>query len=156
MKGFILSLRSEFYKSRNTLGFWAAILLPVIITSLVSIGFYAESHRMAKAPGFLLWMQFSGAIFNVMGALLLPMLVVFIAYSVNSIEHRADTWKTLFSLPIPKWSVYSAKFFYALSLLFLSLLLFAVLTIGLGNLLGVLKPELKFADYEGESIIFKI
>jgi hypothetical protein len=122
----------------------------------VFIGFYAESAKLAKSPGFLLWMQFSGAILNVMGALLLPMLVVFIAYSVNSIEHRADTWKTLFSLPISKWSVYSAKFFYALSLLFLSLLLFALLTIGLGNLLGALKPELKFADYEGESIIFSV
>ena len=156
MKGFLLSFKSEFYKSRKTLGFWAAILLPVIITSLVSIGFYAESHKFASRPGFLLWMQYSGAVLNVMGALLLPMFVIFIGYSVNSIEHRADTWKTLFSLPIPKWSVYSAKFFYALSLVFLSLLLFALLTIALGNLLGALKPELKFADYDGESILFSV
>jgi lantibiotic transport system permease protein len=156
MKGFILSLRSEFYKSRKTLGFWAAILLPVIIISLVFLGFYAESHKLSKAPGSILWMQFSGAILNVMGALLLPMFVIFIGYSVNSIEHRADTWKTLFSLPISKWAVYSAKFFYALSLLFLSLFLFALITIILGNLLGVLKPELKFADYEGEAILFSV
>lgn len=156
MKGFILSLQSEFYKSRKTLGFWAAILLPVIITSLVSLGFYAESHKFATRPGFLLWMMFSGSILNVMGALLLPMLVIFIGYSVNSIEHRADTWKTLFSLPISKWAVYSAKFFYALSLVFLSLLLFALLTVALGNLLGIIKPELKFADYQGEAIIFSV
>jgi hypothetical protein len=156
MKGFLLSFKSEFYKSRKTLGFWAAVLLPVIITSLVSIGFYAESHKFASRPGFLLWMQYSGAVLNVMGALLLPMFVIFIGYSVNSIEHRADTWKTLFSLPISKWSVYSAKFFYALSLVFLSLLLFALLTIALGNLLGALKPELKFADYDGESILFSV
>lgn len=156
MKGFILSLRSEFYKSRKTLGFWAAILLPLIITTLVFIGFYAESHKLANRPGYLLWMQFSGAILNVMGALLLPMFVIFIAYSVNSIEHRADTWKTLFSLPISKWTVYSAKFFYALFLVFLTLLLFALFTMGMGNLLGILKPELKFADYDGETILFSI
>ena len=156
MKGFILSLRSEFYKSRKTLGFWAAILLPVIITSLVFLGFYVESHKLAKSPAPILWMQFSGAILNVMGSLLLPMFVIFIGYSVNSIEHRADTWKTLFSLPISKWAVYSAKFFYALLLVFLSLFLFALLTMILGNLLGVLKPELKFADYEGETILFTV
>ncbi len=32
-----------------------------------------------------------------------------------SVEHKADTWKTLFSLPIAKWSVYSAKYVYACS-----------------------------------------
>ena len=150
MKGFILSLRSEFYKSRKTLGFWAAILLPVIITSLVFLGFYVESHKLAKSPAPILWMQFSGAILNVMGSLLLPMFVIFIGYSVNSIEHRADTWKTLFSLPISRWSVYGAKFAYAVFLVLLCLTLFVLFTITFGNLLSVLKPELKFNTYHLE------
>lgn len=156
MKGFVLALRSEFYKSRKTLGFWSAILLPLIIVSLVFIGFYAQSDKLMNRPGFLLWLQFSGSVLNVMGALLLPIFVIFISYSVNSIEHRADTWKTLFSLPISKWAVYSAKFFYALSLILLSLMLFALLTVALGNLLGIVKPELKFAEYKGEAILFKV
>jgi hypothetical protein len=82
-----------------------------------------------------------------MGTLLLPMYTVFIAYSVNSIEYKADTWKTLFSLPISKWAVYSAKYLYAFFLVFLCLLLFYFFTIGSGNLLGLLKPSLKFYDY---------
>ena len=102
------------------------------------------------------WIRFAGIPLNIMGTLLLPMFVIFIAYSVNSIEHKADTWKTLFSLPIPKWSVYSAKFFYALFLVLLTLLLFALFTIGFGNLLGVLKPELTFADYHMEVILLQI
>lgn len=156
MKGFLLSLRSEFYKSRKTLGFWASILLPLIIVLLISIGFYTHSDKMAGSPGLLLWMRFAGISLNIMGALLLPMFVIFIAYSVNSIEHKADTWKTLFSLPIAKWSVYSAKFVYALLLVFLTLLLFALFTIGFGNLLGIMKPELKFGDYHMESVLLQI
>ncbi|MDB5031043.1 ABC transporter permease [Mucilaginibacter sp.] len=156
MKGFILSLQSEFYKSRKTLGFWAAILLPLILTLLVFIGFYVKSEKMTNMPGILLWMRFSGAILGIMGSLLLPMFVIFVAYSVNSVEHKADTWKTLFSLPIAKWSVYSAKYLYALFLVILSLGLFALFTIGFGNLLGLLKPGLKFSEYHMEVMLLQV
>jgi lantibiotic transport system permease protein len=88
--------------------------------------------------------------------LLLPMLIVFIAYSVNSVEHKADTWKTLFSLPISKLSVYAAKYFYAFFLVLLCLLLFVLFTLGFGNLLGVLKPELKFSEYNVASLLTKV
>ena len=156
MKDLLLSLQSEFYKSRKTLGFWSAIILPLLICLLVFMGFYSNADKLAKFPGMLLWMQFSGAIFNVMGALLLPMLVIFIAYSVNSIEHKADSWKTLFSLPTSKWAVYSAKFIYALLLIALCLSLFLTFTIVLGNLLGTLKPELHFADYHMEGLLTQL
>src|SRR3978361_2075174 len=102
---------------------------------------------MSKGNGNVVWGQFSGAILGVMGSLLLPMLIVFIAYSVNSIEHKSDTWKTLFSLPLSKLSVYGAKYAYAFFLIFLCLALFVLFTLGFGNLLSALKPELKFNEY---------
>jgi hypothetical protein len=156
MKGFLLSFRSEFYKSRKTLGFWCAILLPLLICLLMFIGFYSNSDKMVNNPGVLLWMRFSGGILNVMGNLLLPMYIVFVGYSVNSIEHKADTWKTLFTLPISKLSVYAAKYFYAVFLVLLCLLLFVLLTIGFGNLLSLLKPELKFNEYHMEMVLLKV
>ncbi len=156
MKGFLLSLQSEFYKSRKTLGFWSAVLLPLLLTSLISIGFYFKSAKLAAYPGKVLWAQFSGISLGMMGTLLLPIFIIFIAYSVNSVEHKSDTWKTLFTLPIPKWSIYSAKFFYAFFLILLCLMLFVTFTIGFGNLLGLLKPELKFLDAHIEKELFDI
>ncbi len=156
MKGFILSFRSEFYKTRKTMGFWSAVLLPLIICLLLFTGFYSNSARLASMPGMLLWLQFAGAILAVMGSLLLPMLIVFIGYSVNNIEHKADTWKSLFSLPIPKLSVYAAKYIYALFLVILCLTLFVLFTLGLGNLLSILKPMLKFNEYHIESTLVQI
>jgi hypothetical protein len=156
MKGFILSFRSEFYKSRKTAGFWSAVILPLLLCLFLFVGFYHKSDQLAPFPGMLLWQRFSGAILGVMGSLLLPMLIIFMAYSVNSLEHKADTWKSLFSLPLSKFSVYAAKYFYALFLLFLCLILFVAFTIGFGNLLGVIKPELKFKDYHMESTLVQI
>ncbi|MEO6522724.1 MAG: ABC transporter permease [Mucilaginibacter sp.] len=156
MKGFILSLRSEFYKSRKTLGFWCSIILPLVICLLVFVGYLTHSDKMGKMPGQLLWMSYASIILGVMGSLLLPIYVIIIGYSVNSIEHKADTWKTLFSLPISKWSVYAAKFVYALFLVFMCLLLFYVFTIASGNLLSTLKPELKFNEFHMESFLGQV
>jgi hypothetical protein len=156
MKGFILSFRSEFYKTRKTMGFWSSVILPLLLCLLLFIGFYHQSDKLAPMPGMVLWMRFSGAILGVMGSLLLPMLIVFMAYSVNSVEHKADTWKTLFSLPLSKLSVYAAKYFYALFLLLLCLVLFVFFTIGFGNLLGILKPELRFSEYHMEGKLAQI
>jgi hypothetical protein len=160
MKGFLLSFRSEFYKTRKTLGFWCAIILPLLISLFIAIGFYFKSTQLAGMAGQAIWIQFAGISLGIMGSLLLPMFVIFVAYSVNSVEHKADTWKTLFSLPISRWAIYSAKYFYAVFLVFLCLALFALFTIGFGNLLSVLKPELKFNTFHMEmelgQIYFKL
>src|SRR4051812_47541273 len=103
MKGFILSLQSEFYKSRKTLGFWAAIVLPLLIVLLLFFGFLTDAADAAKMPGMVLWLGYVGIVSGIMGTLLLPFFAIFVAYSVNNIEHKADTWKTLFTLPISKW-----------------------------------------------------
>jgi len=138
------------------MGFWSSVLLPLVLCLLLFIGFFNHSEKLSHSPGMLLWLQFAGAILGIMGSLILPMLIVFIAYSVNSIEHKADTWKSLFSLPISKLSVYAAKYFYAFFLVLLCLLLFVLFTLGFGNLLGALKPELKFSEYNVASLLTKV
>jgi hypothetical protein len=156
MKGFILSFRSEFYKTRKTMGFWSAVILPLALWLLLFVGFYNKSNLIFHEQGIMLWLRFSGTILGVMGSLILPMLIVFIAYSVNSIEHKAETWKTIFSLPISKLSVYSAKYFYALFLVLLCLALFVLFTLAFGNLLGMVKPELRFRDYNIAGLLTQI
>lgn len=156
MKGFLFSLQSEFYKSRKTLGFWSAILLPLILMLLVSFGFFMKAGKLASMSPVIIWAQFAGIPMGIMGSLLLPMFIVFVAYSVNSIEHKSDTWKTLFTLPIAKWSIYSAKFLYAVLLILISLMLFATFTWAFGNLLGIIQPKLKFSGYHMEKELFQV
>jgi hypothetical protein len=139
------------------MAFWSAILLPLLLCLLVSVGFFfTKSSDLLNAPGMMIWITFAAIILAVMGSLILPMLVVFIAYSVNNIEHKADTWKTLFSLPISKLSVYAAKYFYAFFLILLCLMLFVLFTIGFGNLLGEIRPQLKFYDYSIAGLLLKL
>ena len=112
MRSLYISLISEFYKSRKTLAFWAAILLPLVVCSLISFGFYAYSERILNLhyPPMILWLRYIGAALGVMGVLILPFYVIFMAFSVNNIEHKNDTWKTLFAQPLNKLGIYAAKY----------------------------------------------
>ncbi|WP_293304674.1 ABC transporter permease [Pedobacter sp. UBA5917] len=155
MRTLYISLKSEFYKSRKTLAFWAAILLPVIICGLISFGFYSESEKVIAAhnPPVILWAKYSGAALGVMGFLIMPFYVIFMAFSVNNIEHKNDTWKMLFAQPLNKFAIYAAKYLYAVFLIFLCLFLFASLTFAFGHLLQVLVPKFNFNQYNPLSFL---
>lgn len=150
MKYFLLSLKSEFFKSKNTLAFWGAILLPVILCTVVFLGYYLKSEAIIKAmknpSGEQVWGEYLFAILAVMGSLLLPMYLIFMTYTVNNLEHKAETWKSLFSLPVPKNTIYFSKAFYTIILVFISLLLFVILSVGYGLLLAKLKPDYHLMD----------
>lgn len=158
MQALLISLQSEFYKSRKTLAFWAAILLPLLICGLVAFGFFYKSERILSMhyPPNVLWMNFSGGALGVMGSLILPFYVIFMAFSVNNIEHKNDTWKSLFAQPLNKFSIYAAKYLYAVLLIFICLGLFLVLTYGSGMLLHQLIPELRFDAFSPLELLSKL
>ncbi len=160
MKNFFLALYSEYYKTRNTLAFWGAIILPVFLCTVVFAGYYLKAESIAlkfsNSPPIFIWGQYAFMIIGVMGTLLLPMYLIFMTYSVNNVEHKADTWKSLFTLPMPKWVIYFSKTIYAVLLIALSMLLFTILTLAYGYLLGYVKPKLNFLKADFTEIFSRI
>ncbi|MBB2146558.1 ABC transporter permease [Pedobacter sp. LMG 31464] len=155
MRSFFVSLTSEFYKSRKTLAFWSAILLPLVICILMSWGFISQATKLAHNPAPMLWFRYISAIVGVMGVLLLPVLVIYNTYAITNMEYKGDTWKSLFSLPLPKLSIYASKYVYIVFLTFITMLLFGVFIILTGHGIQLIKPELKFGDYNANNIIFR-
>jgi len=156
MQSLYLSLRSEFYKSRKTLAFWASILLPVIICGLISFGYLATTRGLTEMSPNILWFKYTGQIVSPMGYLILPFYVIFMAFSVHNIEHKNDTWKSLFSLPLNRLSIYSAKYLYAVILTFICLSLFCLLTYLFGNAAHLLKPALRFNEFNPIELLSRI
>lgn len=155
MRSLLVSLSSEFYKSRKTLAFWSAILLPLAICLLMSWGFISQADKLANDPANVLWFRYISAILGVMGVLLLPVLVIYNTYAITNMEYKGDTWKSLFSLPLPKLSIYSSKFIYIVGLTFITMLLFALFIIASGHLIQFIKPSLEFGDFNPNTIIIK-
>ena len=155
MRSLIVSLSSEFYKSRKTLAFWSAILLPLVICVLMSWGFISQATKLGNDPAQLLWFRYISAILGVMGVLLLPILVIYNTYAITNMEYKGDTWKSLFSLPLSKFSVYTSKYIYIVFLTLMTMLLFVVFIIGSGHVIEAIKPTLEFSKYNPNTILFK-
>lgn len=156
MQTFLLSLHSEFYKTRKTLAFLSAVLLPTLLCTLIFTGFYLNADKLIPLPAAAQWMRYTSPLLGVMGTLILPILVIFQAYSVNSIEHKAEMWKSLFSQPLPKLSLYGSKFVYLILLNALCLGLLATLLLSSAWLMNLLVPKLKFNQYDFGGMLFKI
>ncbi|MCX2573407.1 ABC transporter permease [Pedobacter sandarakinus] len=157
MRSLCISLKSEFYKSRKTLAFWAAILLPLIVCGLISVGFFVNAEKILQMhyTPMVLWFKYIGAALGVMGVLILPFYVIFMAFSVNNMEHKNDTWKSLFAQPLHKFSIYAAKYLYAVGLIFTCLFLFGTLTLFFGNVLQLMVPKYNFSGYDPSSLLLK-
>jgi hypothetical protein len=155
MRSFFISLASEFYKSKKTLAFWSAVLLPLLICALMSWGFVSQAPKISHDPGAVLWFRYMSAILGTMGVLLLPILVIYNTYAITNMEYKGDTWKSLFSLPLSKFSIYASKYAYIVLLTFITMALFVVFIILTGHGIQLIKPELKFGDYNPNNIIFR-
>jgi hypothetical protein len=155
MRSFFISLQSEFFKSRKTLAFWSAILLPLLICLAFSGGFIYKATNLAGKPALILWSYYIIPIIGIMGSLLLPILVIYNTYASTNMEYKGDTWKSLFSLPLPKISIYASKYLYIVFLTFLTMLLFGVFIIVMGHGVQLIKPEVKFGDYNPNMLIFR-
>lgn len=152
MKQFLLCFQSEFIKSKRTFALTGIIAMPLTIGLIAFLIFYLRSDFFAKS-GTNPWLLLGGNVFGVLTGLLLPFFIIVVSFANNSIETKADAWKNLFALPIPKSTIYTAKFVFNLLQIAVSLLLLCLLIFADGYLLSVFKPELKFQAYNSNVLI---
>lgn len=155
MRSFFISIYSEFYKSRKTLALWSSALLPLLICMVISLAYILKYQNFVNYPPQVLWFYLISPIAGIMGSLLLPILVIYNTYASTNMEYKGDTWKSLFSLPLPKLSIYASKFTYIILLTFLCMLLFALLIIASGHTIAFIRPQLAYGNYNPNEIIFR-
>ena len=80
--------------------------------------------------------------------------ILFIAH-VNYLEHKNNTWKNIYVLPVPRWTIFFSKAIFSYVILALNVLLFFLLVMSGGHLLGKLRPDLGFqqGNYWLETLI---
>lgn len=152
MKQFLLCLQSELYKSKRTMALTGTILLPLTISGVAFLIFYFRSDVFAKM-GTNPWLLLANNVFGPLTSMLLPFYIIIISFANHNLETKADAWKNLFALPLPKQTVYTSKFIFTLILILISLTLLCLFVFATGNLLAVAKPELRFHDYNSSTLI---
>jgi hypothetical protein len=71
------------------------------------------------------------------GVLMLPLFVTLETALVAALDHNAQSWKHVYALPIPRWSVYMAKQLINLSLIAGSMIVVALATVGIAAFIQI-------------------
>lgn len=78
-----------------------------------------------------------------------------IAYLINYTEHKSNSWKYLFTLPIPKLYIYGSKFLLITTWMLFFVIFSCILFFLSGYLLSILRPQLLFSDYDSRVLVLK-
>jgi len=135
----IRALHAELLKLKRTLAFRMIFLLPFLVALLE---FFVVLRTKKFPPGFELWQTLPKNSLQVWAVFMMPLLITLETALLNGIEHSDKQWKHIFALPIPRHSVYFAKFLVAQALILTSTVILSLLTAIVGVAGIIFRPEL--------------
>lgn len=136
------SLSVELLKLKRTFALWMTLIAPALVVALEFLVMFKQGYRLAKSPD--LWPVFNANVSAIWAVLMLPLFVTLEAALLAQLEHANKHWKDLLVLPAPRWVFYVSKFLVLAAMVLLSTSAVYVLSIGCGNLLKVVRPQLHF------------
>src|SRR5919202_5118550 len=108
MIGLLRATRIEVFKLRRTLALWAAILVPlavILMTTAMNLSRATGSQFDPDQPNSWDSLMLDLVLF-LWCLVALPLFVALETALLAGLEHRENTWKHLFALPIQRWTMY--------------------------------------------------
>jgi len=132
-------LHAELLKLKRTLAFRMVFVMPLLVALLQ---FFALWRSRKFGADFKLWETLPTNMLGIWAVFMMPLLITLETALLNGIEHGDRQWKHILALPIPRHTVYLAKFVVAQALNAASTLFLCVLTVLAGLAIMQLRPEL--------------
>lgn len=151
MSYLVRELKAEFIKYRGTLVYWLMILCPFAIVFLLFLGMtLGKSNLVAQAvaKGKNPWEVLIVVHFRVLGMFFFPLYIAMVNGMIYAREHRHNTWKYLYTLPIPGWSIELSKSVFSLLITFITLIIFSIFIVLSGCLISLIKPSMNFMKFD--------
>jgi hypothetical protein len=99
--------------------------------------------RTKKFPaGFDLWQTMPRNSLQIWSIFMLPLMITLETALLNGIEHSDKQWKHIFALPVPRRSIYFAKFIVAQALILTSTVVLSILIVLVGISATYMRSEL--------------
>jgi len=142
MTSIFRTLHAELLKTKRTLTLALAFLAPLALAFLELVVGFQYGEKMYR-PGGDAWMTLINHT-AMMWVLLLPLFVTLEMGLLGALEHNNKTWKQLYALPVPRWSIYVAKQITGMGVIGLSMAVLGLMTVGVGLIGRFWLPELGF------------
>ncbi len=152
MQNLIKNVGTEFIKSKKTFAWWLVILGAAFMPVFVSFVFLSKWKHLIPQQGHNPWDDFTEMSWKGMGFLYTPLFIVLLTCLFFNIEHKNNTWKHIFTLPILKSRIYLNKLLTLLIFIALFYILYIPIWIGCGFLVGFIKPQLQLTNHAPDYI----
>jgi hypothetical protein len=136
---------AEVLKLKRTLAFRMIFIAPLLVTLLGLFVQFTQLSRGRGATANNLWDSLSRESFAIWAIFLLPLLITLETALLAGIEHVEKQWKHLFALPVPRVSIFAAKYVVTQGIALLSTLVVCLLLCISGYVLTVFFPALREA-----------
>lgn len=143
MKNFLLQLKrglnSERLKHQNTFMFWVVLITPILLTTITFLIVYIDGDYHANIPSRYHFTFNYTPYFHIYTFLQILFIV-----NVHYIEHKNHTWKNLYVIPVPVWTLFFSRYLFVYAVVAINVLLFYSCILLSEFLLGISRPELGF------------
>ncbi len=136
-------LGAEFLKVKRTLVLWSTLAASLGVDILYF--FVLLMNRGAPVQGRTEWETLFQSTNAMWVVLALPLFITLMTALLAQMEHSEKQWKHWFALPVPRWSIYSAKWIIGLGLAWAGTILLELGAVGIGLSMKVLRPDLDFS-----------
>jgi hypothetical protein len=135
------ALSAETLKLKRTLALWMVLIAPltVVLLNFLMLWQRGASYLLDAESA---WDSLAHNMMTFWAILMLPLYITLETALLGGVDHNTQQWKHLYALPLPRWSIYAAKWLISLALVAASTLVLWVGTILCGLLLNVIDPGL--------------
>jgi lantibiotic transport system permease protein len=130
----------EFAKCKHTWVYWslvAVILLCVWLAHITIVGLGGKQINSTITA----WAYINERSFTGLFTLIFPVAVSILVFMIYQVDHQANTWKHLYALPLPRWSVFIYKTVFSFILIGLSIFLFSLMMLIDACIIDLEKPS---------------
>lgn len=142
----LTSLGMERLKVKGTLVVWLAVFAPAFVVVVAFVAGYADGEKFYRS-GVNPWINFCEHLLAGWSLFIFPLYVSLLSALYAALEHQIKSWGYLYSLPVPKSSIYLSKLVVVTALVALSHVVLVFLGLGAGSVMGLLKPSYGFQDF---------
>jgi ABC-2 type transport system permease protein len=142
MNVLLRAVSAEMLKMKRTLALWMVLIAPMVVVVLSFLQIYMQgTPKKPPASSAEAWLRLAMGITTLWGFLMLPLFITLETALLGGFEHVERQWKQLFVLPVPRWTIYTAKLLVCTVMIAASTIVLWAGTIATGLFLQRLVPE---------------